>query len=50
MVDDVGSGHVDKVDCVDEVVGEVKDLKVVCIMNDVVDEGDAVPEGNQVVG
>ena len=49
-VDDVDRGQVEKVDCVDEVVGEVKDLKVVCIVNDVVYKVDAVPGENHVVG
>ena len=49
VVDDSGSDQVTKVDNVDEVVGRVKNLDVVGLVNDVVDEADAVPEKNHVV-
>ena len=49
-VGDVGRGHVEKVDGVDEIVGEVKYLDVVCMLNDVVYKIDVVPEENCIVG
>ena len=49
VMDVVGSSQVAKVDDVDEVVGKVKNLDVVGLVDDVVDEVDAVAEENHVV-
>ena len=49
VVDDVGSSQVDEVDWVDIVVGKVEDVTVMYVVNDVVDESDAVPVEGRVV-
>ena len=50
VVDDAGSGQEAKVDDVDDVVRKVKNLDIVGLVDDVVDEVDAVPGESHVVG
>ena len=49
VVGDVGSSQVDEVDWVNTVVGKVEDVKVMYVVNDVVDEYDAVLVESRVV-